>query len=302
LPEVMTALAQRDAQGEIDDAARTQEKRRPLRRDARAVGRQEKIGREELAIGGADLPQTGRSHLLAGLDEKLGVEAELAAAPQHGAERAQIDAVLALVVGGAAAIEIVAALGELPRREAVAPLPVEPTDDVAMAIAEYRERVAVFAALGKEERSGAGGVGEAPAAKAQRFQARPQLVLEICHERGGAAVILALGRDGDAPREIADETAVIEIGERLGDRGVAVHDLLRRRVAATPDGYNTVPARASRQGVVAGCPAVCGLQEGGSLAGKLSCEARSISSRMECSPRLPMPCVFSPRVLMPSAL
>ncbi len=93
--------------------------RLPPRQPRKMVGRSaesrgpseadEQVGLQLLAMGFAHLPQIGRADLLAGLDDELGVEAELAAAGlAHRAQGRQVDAVLALVVGGAAAIDALA--------------------------------------------------------------------------------------------------------------------------------------------------------------------------------------------------
>src|SRR5215472_15844008 len=131
---MVPAATQIDAQAEIDDAARAQEQRRPFGCDAWAVGSEKDIGGEEFAVGGAELAQSRRAHFLSRLDQELGIEAEPATRAQHGGERAQIDAVLALVVGGAAAIKALAAFLEPPGGEPVDPLPLEAADHIAMPV------------------------------------------------------------------------------------------------------------------------------------------------------------------------
>src|SRR5215469_5415425 len=131
---MMSAAAQIDTKAEIDDAACAQEQRRPFGCHARPVGGEKEIGGEELAVGGAELAQTWRAHFLSRLDQELGIEAEPATSVQHGGERAQIDALLALVVGGAAAIKALAAFLEPPGGEPVDPLPLEAADHIAMPV------------------------------------------------------------------------------------------------------------------------------------------------------------------------
>src|SRR5258708_35147205 len=90
-------------------AAAAEEDGRPIGRKPRPVGGQEQIRLQLLAMGFAHLPQVRRTDLLAGLDDEFGVEAELAAAGlAHGTQGREIDAVLALVVGGAAALDALA--------------------------------------------------------------------------------------------------------------------------------------------------------------------------------------------------
>ena len=108
---MMRALAQIDIEMNPHAAAAAEEDRRAIRRQPRPVGGQKQIGLEFIAQRFADLAQIRRADLLAHLDDEFGIEAEPAAARlAHRAQRRQIDAVLALVVGGAAAIDAVAAI------------------------------------------------------------------------------------------------------------------------------------------------------------------------------------------------
>src|SRR5260370_29507498 len=93
-----------------------------MRGKRRAVGSEQQIGRQLVMQGLADLRQIRRADLLAGLDDELGIEAELAAAGlADGAQRRHVDAVLTLVVGGAPAIDAIALGRGLPRIKIVAP-------------------------------------------------------------------------------------------------------------------------------------------------------------------------------------
>ena len=85
--------------------------------------------------------QIRRADLLAGLDDEFGVEAEPAAARlAHRRQRRHVDAVLALVVGGAAAIDAIADHRRPPRIEIVAPFPDHAVDDVAMPVHQNGRR------------------------------------------------------------------------------------------------------------------------------------------------------------------
>ena len=102
-------------------------------------------------MGFADLPQIGRADLLAGLDDELGVEAELAAAGlAHGAQCREVDAVLAFIVGRAAAIDAVAFGRGLPRIEIVAPFAFHAVDDIAMAIGKHGRQRGILAIVGQQ--------------------------------------------------------------------------------------------------------------------------------------------------------
>ena len=102
---VVAGVAQLDHQIEVERAAAAEEDRRRVRREARPVGGEQQIGRELRLVALADLAQAGRADLLAGLDQHLGVEAEPAALGDHDPERGEVDRVLALVVGDAAAVD-----------------------------------------------------------------------------------------------------------------------------------------------------------------------------------------------------
>src|SRR5258708_1058271 len=103
---MMPAFAQIDVEMDAQSAAAAEEYRRTFRRQPRSVGGHEQVGLELLAQRRADLVKIRRTDLLAHLDDELGVEAEPAAARlADRAECGDVDAVLALVVGGAAAVD-----------------------------------------------------------------------------------------------------------------------------------------------------------------------------------------------------
>src|ERR1700730_14947854 len=105
------------------------------------VGCDKQIGLKLVAQRFADLAQIRRPDLLAHFNDKFGIEAEPAAARlAHGPERCQIDAVLPLVVGGAAAVDAVIDRGRPPRIQVVTPFSDHAVDDVAVAVAEDRRR------------------------------------------------------------------------------------------------------------------------------------------------------------------
>src|SRR3954470_18960843 len=81
----------------------------------RPVAGEEHVGGEFLLVGGDDLGEAFGPAFLAGLDDELDVEPELAAARRdNGFERGEVDDVLALVVGRAAAVPAVVAAGQGP--------------------------------------------------------------------------------------------------------------------------------------------------------------------------------------------
>ena len=112
---MVPALAQVDTQVEVERTARAQEDRRPRGGEARSVGGDQHIGGEALLVGGAQFAQPRRAGFLAGFIEHLQVEPEAAARLQNRRHCGKVDAVLALVVGAATAVEPVAFAGEDPR-------------------------------------------------------------------------------------------------------------------------------------------------------------------------------------------
>src|SRR5207248_2572596 len=100
-----------------------------------------------------DLAKIRRADLLSHLDDELGVEAELAAAGvAHRAECSHVDTVLALVVGGAAAVEARARNRGAPGIAALAPLAFHAVDDIAMAVDQQGRRRLALVVFGEQER------------------------------------------------------------------------------------------------------------------------------------------------------
>ena len=100
----MAAIAQLNMHIEIESAASAQEQGRAPRPEPRAVGGDQYVGLEPVAVLLAHLAQAGRAHLLAGLDQVNNVEAESAAGLERRVEGGDIYRVVTLIVGGAAAI------------------------------------------------------------------------------------------------------------------------------------------------------------------------------------------------------
>ena len=219
------------AGAQIDDeldrlaAARAEEDRRPVGGEARPVRGDEQIGAEARAQrASAERAQPGRAHLLARLEQDLHREAEPAPRGDHRGERAEIDAVLALVVGRAAPVEPFAAAAQRPRGEPAAPPAVEAPHHIAMGIGEQGERRPGLDPLGEQEGRAAGlGVFHQLGGEAERVHGRRDLVRQIAPERRTGGVFLAGRGDRDAARQICLEPAVVEIGLRPGNRRLARH-------------------------------------------------------------------------------
>jgi hypothetical protein len=129
---------------------------------------------------------------------------------------------LALVVGGAAAIPARAFDGERPRRQAAPPLIVEAADGVAMTVDQHRDQGGIFDAFRHQERRPLR-VVEHARGEAERGEARDHLVVEIRAQYAGAFRLLAGARDGDAPLKVDEEFAAVEMGVGASDRGGAAH-------------------------------------------------------------------------------
>ena len=142
---MVPALARVDLQRVVDDAARAEIDGRPVRRDARPVGGDQHVGGQPLPVGLCEGAQPLRPDFLAGLDKELRVEAEPPALRQHGLQRGERDAVLALVVHGAAPVELVAVPVERPGVAALPPLPLMAEHRVAVSVNEHgRQRLVLL--------------------------------------------------------------------------------------------------------------------------------------------------------------
>ena len=154
----------------------------------------------------------GRAGLLAGLDQDRGVEAQRAALLEHTGQRRDVDGVLALVVGRAAAIHLVAFDHDLPRRQPVPPLVLLAADHVAMAVGQHRRLAVVLDPAGDQERPVfRPRIGQHRAVVAELLQRLGHLARDVLLQRGHRALLLAGGGDGDTALEIVQEAAVVEI-------------------------------------------------------------------------------------------
>ena len=222
---VMAARAQIHAEVEVEDPARAHEDRRPVRGQARPVRGDEDIGREELLVRGAEFAQAGRAVLLAGLDQQDGVEAQRAALLEDGGQGRDVDAVLALVVGRAAAVPAVALLGQDPGVEARPPLVVVAAHHVAVAVAHHGgQLVALVAARDQEGPAALERVVVDRAVEAERLQDRRHLLGEVTVELRLLRGLLTLRVDGDAARQVGEIAARIEIVGDARDGSFAAHD------------------------------------------------------------------------------
>ncbi len=180
----------------------------------------------------AERLEAGRADFFAGFHEEGRVEPELAALLDDGAQRRDVDRVLRLVVGGAAAVVALALLGHRPGIEPGAPLRLEAPDDVAVAIGQHGRQGGALDAFADQERAARRlGVVEHLNVVAHGLEGRADLLGEIGRQIGPALLDLALGVVGDPTRQILDEAAVVPAPHRPLDRRLARHSLTSIRDA-----------------------------------------------------------------------
>ena len=201
-----------------DAAAATEEDGRPVGGKPRTVGGEQQIGLQLVAQRCADFIQIGRADLFAHLDQEFGVEAELAAARlAHRAQRGEIDAVLALVVGSAAAIDAVVDRRHLPGIEPAAPFADHAIDDVAVAVDQDGRQCVALTMLRDEERRLAAGGFHQPALEIELGKGRTHFLFEIGAQLGLTPGALAFGPVGDTAPESLQELAGRELPVDVGD-------------------------------------------------------------------------------------
>jgi len=222
---MVAPFAQVHREVEVERAARAEEQRRPRRRQPRAVRGDQHVGAKARAFPLAHGAQARRPRLLARLEEDAHVEAEPAARFQNACERRQVHAVLALVVGGAAAVPAIAVDGEAPRREAVPPLRVVPQHDVAVTVGEDRRQRVVLVPLGDQERSAGSRMAREAPREIHRGERGTDVVLQVAAKIGSCVGALAFRPPRDAARELRLEMARVEPRQRgVDDVGPALHD------------------------------------------------------------------------------
>ena len=136
---------------------------------------------------------------------------------EHRRQRRDVDAVLAFVVGGAAAVD--AGLRRSASRATAPAATGRRGRAPRMAVDQHGDQVRVLDALRHQERRTlAQWIVEDARGEAERGERGRDLVVEIAAQHAGALRLLAGARDGDAPRQIGDERAAVEIGVRARSR------------------------------------------------------------------------------------
>ncbi|MGY4422759.1 hypothetical protein ACVWY2_005208 [Bradyrhizobium sp. JR6.1] len=209
----------------------------------------------------ADLAQIRRADLLAGLDDELGVEAELAAARLlHRAQRGHVDRMLALVVGGAAAVDAVALDRGLPRIEPVAPFADHAVDDVTMAVGQYGRPRGIFLVVGEQIGPAAGRRFDQPGLEIELGEGGLQILDQIGAQRIGLVGVQALGLVADPAVQLLQELSRLKMLSHLCDCvGPCRHDcsFVRSRLGMIPperDALRPDHASGGRQPIGIGAP------------------------------------------------
>ena len=216
----MAALAQVAHEIEVDGAAAAECDGWALRAHARAVGGDQNVGGEVGLVRRHQLGEALGARLLARLDDELDVEAELAAALlAHALEDRHVEGVLALVVGGAAAIDAIAVARGDPGTLALGPLVLQAADDVAMAVAEHGRQLGILDAGGEQHRPLARqrvvvDAGREPHARERGRHLLVQVAVELGLAGGQQ---LALGLEADAAGQLGLEGTLVDIGAGTGD-------------------------------------------------------------------------------------
>src|SRR5262249_30756954 len=106
-----------------------------IRSEPRSIRSDQHIGLQFVTERQTNLVQIGRADLLRHLHDEFRVETEFAAARiPNRAKSGEVDAMLTLVVSGAAAVDAIAYHCRPPGIEPIAPLADHAVDDVAMAV------------------------------------------------------------------------------------------------------------------------------------------------------------------------
>ena len=223
------AVARIKHQLELQRATRAEEERRAGRRQARAIRGQEQVRLQIIGVIAAGLVETGRAHFLAHFENHFQVAAQLAPCRlDGGGQRAQVDAVLALVVGGTATVPAIAIRAQLPGRTVLLPAAFLAVDHIAVAIHEHRHRVIRFdAACQQQRRCAFHRIGNLLRLEAQCGQRRCDLFAQVGGQFIGTRGVLAFGRQRDAALQVTLETARIEIFGGQANGGAAGHGGLR---------------------------------------------------------------------------
>src|SRR6185437_1231166 len=129
----------------------------------------------------------------------------------NGAQRRQIDRMLPLVVGAAAAVNAIAFRRQAPGIEIVTPFANHAVDDVAMTVSQDSWRRAALLAFSKQIRVLSAGRLDYPGREAHLRKGRLQPFFEIGAQHLFPAGVLALRRIGNPAAEYGQKLARFEM-------------------------------------------------------------------------------------------
>ena len=160
----------------------------------------------------AQLAQPRRAGFLAHFKQQLEVEPQAPVAGlEHLLQGGEVDAVLALVIGGAAAVPALAFQGQIPRVEAFAPLLGIAWHHIAMAVAEHGAQRRVFQARGNQERPTGLRVAQHLAVKTQALQQRLDFFHQVTQQFAGVGGVLAVTAKRHPAPQVLFKVAVVQV-------------------------------------------------------------------------------------------
>ena len=244
---VIRLVAAAHGEREIDRTARPQKEGGVARIHTGAVAGHEQVGLQCIAVLLTEGAQAGRACLFAHLHEQRHVVAQTAAPGLDGVGQCgQAHGVLAFVVGRASAIPALAFYGQLPGREALAPLRVLPVDHVAVAVGEHGGQRRVFhTACHQKGAALRRGVVEHLACKTQRREPGHHFVGEVGAQFGRHLAGVAFGAPGHTAAQVGGKAALVKVALDVLNELLAVH-----RAAPVPVFVN--PPRSWRGGPARG--------------------------------------------------
>ena len=225
---MVSAFAQINDEIEIFRPPRAEKQCRPVGRNPRPIRGNENVRGERVQVGFDDFLQTGGTVFFARLDHEFRIETEPPPRRQRGRHGAHIERVLSLVVGGAAAVQLVAALGDRPGIEPFVPLVGIAQNNVAMAIAQHGRQPGVLDPFGQQDRTAARDrVVENRTAVPHRLEGGPDLLHKITLQIRQPIGILAFRRNRHAAAQDFQILSIIETCEGARDRRFTAHDAAR---------------------------------------------------------------------------
>ena len=184
-------------------------RRRQVGTQLRPVGGNQHVRLEKRLALRKQLIEARRADFLAHFQDELAIETQGAALGENGAQRSDVDAMLALIVGGAAPINPVAFHHETEWVQAFAPLLGLGTNDIAVTVDQHGFEGGVLDALGEEEGDiRIRRIFQNPAFETEARQLRRDFLIEIAQQRAAIRRLLAFGLESDHAAELLQKAAL----------------------------------------------------------------------------------------------